>query len=159
MKIDILVKFCTLFSFQLQFKRVVSGLGGQNPLRAQSKYGLMGSSVKTGKKNFCRSQEQFLYKTVIWDRTPPAIHQMQCICVGEGSRVPNLQTELNYLYSFKSYCIFSDLLSLGPRIIPASSLHRPPKQYKWRQHGPRQPCCPCIVPVVPVVPASSPLSP
>ena len=27
----------------------------------------------------------------------------------EGSGVPNLQTELNYLDSFKSYCNFSDL--------------------------------------------------
>ena len=27
----------------------------------------------------------------------------------EGSRVPNLQTELNYLHSFKSYCNSSDL--------------------------------------------------
>ena len=85
---------------------------------------------------------------------------MQCICVGQGSRVPNLQTELNYLYSFKSYCIFSDLLSPGPRVVPASSPHRPriisasslssSKQYKWRQCGPRRPR---------VVPALSPLSP
>ena len=43
----------------------------KNLLRAQSKYGLMGSSAKTGKKNFNGSQEQFLDKTVIWDRTPP----------------------------------------------------------------------------------------
>ena len=28
-KIDILVKFCTLFSFQLQFQWVVNGSGGQ----------------------------------------------------------------------------------------------------------------------------------
>ena len=32
----------------------------KNPLRAQSKYGLMGSSAKTGKKIFCGSQEKFL---------------------------------------------------------------------------------------------------
>ena len=37
----------------------------KNLLRAQSKYGLM------GKFFFCGSQEQFLDKTVIWDRTPP----------------------------------------------------------------------------------------
>ena len=85
----------------------------KNLLRAQSKYGLMESSAKTGKKFFCGSEEQFLDKTVIWDRTPPAIYQMQCICVGEGSRVPNLQTEFNYLDSFKSYCNSSDLGFLG----------------------------------------------
>ena len=32
----------------------------KNLLRAQSKYGLMGSSAKTGKKIFDGSQEQFL---------------------------------------------------------------------------------------------------
>ena len=44
----------------------------KNLLRAESKYGLMGSSAQTGKKNFHGSQEQFLDKTVIWDRTPPS---------------------------------------------------------------------------------------
>ena len=37
----------------------------KNPLRAQSKYGLMGSSAKTGKKNFQGSQEHFLDKNAI----------------------------------------------------------------------------------------------
>ena len=58
------------------------GLDVKNPLRAQFKYGLMGSSAKTG-KNFIRgSQEQkrctFLgpkHKSAIWDRTPPPTHQ------------------------------------------------------------------------------------
>ena len=44
----------------------------KNVVRAQSKYGLMGSSAKTGKKMFCGSHEQFLDKIVIWDRTPPS---------------------------------------------------------------------------------------
>ena len=39
----------------------------------------------------------------------PPIHQMQSICMGGGLRVLNLQTEFNYLDSFKSYCNFSDL--------------------------------------------------
>ena len=46
----------------------------KNLLRAQSKYGLMGSSAKTEKKIFDGSQEQFLDKTVIWDRTPPHLY-------------------------------------------------------------------------------------
>ena len=90
----------------------------KNVVRAQSKYGLMGSSAKTGKKIFRGSQEQFLDKTVIWDRTPPSYTSNAVYMCGEGSRVPNLQTELNYLYLFKSYCIFSDLFSPGPRVIP-----------------------------------------
>ena len=86
-------------------------------------------------KKFYGSQEQFFDKTVIWDRTPPSIYQMQCICVGEGSRVPNLQTEFNYLDSFKSYGILVILLS------------------------PWSPCCPHHPRVIPVIPASSLLSP
>ena len=64
MKIDILVKFCTLFSFQLQFQRDTPHLQIKSSLYV------------------CR----------------------------KGSGVPNLQTELNYLNSFKSYCIFSDFM-------------------------------------------------
>ena len=79
---------------------------------------------------------------------PPAIHQIQCICVGESSRVPNLQTEFNYIDSFKSYGIFSDFVvpvvptsspwSPGhPCVIPTSSLsspchpHSPQKVSMW----------------------------
>ena len=55
------------------------------------------------------------YKSAIWDRTPPTYtSNLVYICAG-GFRVPNLQTELNYLDSFKTYCNFSDLgfLSFG----------------------------------------------
>ena len=63
----------------------------KNHLRAQSKYVLMESSAKTGKKIFRGSPEHFLDKNAIWDRTPPPpTHQLQYTCVGEGSRVPNL---------------------------------------------------------------------
>ena len=41
------------------------------------------------------------------------MHQTLSICVQEGSGVPNLQTELNYLELFKIYCIFSDFALLG----------------------------------------------
>ena len=43
----------------------------KNPLRAQSKYGLMGSSAKPGKIFSRGSPEHFLHKNAIWDRTPP----------------------------------------------------------------------------------------
>ena len=58
---------------------------------------------------------------------------MYSICVQEGSRVPNLQTEFNYLDSFKSYCIFCDFVvpmwspchPHHPHIIPISSPSSP----------------------------------
>ena len=61
---------------------------------------------------------------------------MQSTCVGEGSRVPNLQTEFNYLDSFKSYGIFSDF------VVPT-----------WSPSSSRRPH------IVPIVPTSSPSSP
>ena len=112
----------------------------KNLLRAQSKYGLMGSSAKTGKNNFHESQQQFLDKTVIWDRTPPQLYINCSVYVwGEGSRVPNLQTEFNYLDLFKSYGIFSDF------VVPMVPV--------WSLSFPHHPCRPHIIP------ASSPLSP
>ena len=39
----------------------------------------------------------------------PHLHIEPSLCVQEGLGVPNLQTELNYLDSFKSYCDSSDL--------------------------------------------------
>ena len=122
----------------------------KNPLRAQSKHGLMGSSAKTEKKNFRGSPEHFLDKNAIWDGHPPPTHQLQSTCVGEGSRVPNLQTEFNYLDSFKSYGIFSDF------VVPM-----------WAPSSSRHPCCPHVIPVSSpssphcphVIPMSSPSSP
>ena len=63
----------------------------KNPLRAQSKYGLMESSAKPGKKFFRGSPEHFLHKNAIWDRTPSPTHQMQSTCVGgfKGSKSSN----------------------------------------------------------------------
>ena len=104
---------------------------------------------------------------------PQPTHQLQSTCVGEGSRVPNLQTEFNYLDSFKSYGIFSDFVvpmwspsssrhPRHPRVIPTSSPHRfhvvpivpvVPRRSPCGLHGLWSPH------VVPVVPVSSPLSP
>ena len=114
----------------------------KNPLRAQSKYGLMGSSAKTGKKIFEGHRSTFWIKMSFGIGHPPPTHQLQSTCVGEGSRVPNLQTEFNYLDSFKSYGIFSDFvvpmvptLSRCPHVIPTSS--------------PYHPHCPHIIPIAP----------
>ena len=142
----------------------------KNLLRAQSKYGLMGSSAKTGKNVFDGSQEQFLDKTVIWDRTPPPICQMQYICGGGSSRVPNLQTEFNYLDLFKSYGIFSDfVVPVVPALSPSSPCrpHSPQKVPMWSPWSvvsvvsvvPTHVVPTHVVPVVPIVPTSSLSSP
>ena len=78
----------------------------------------MGSSAKTGNFFIRGSQERkrctFLgpkHKSAIWDRTPPTYtSNLVYMCAGgfRGHK-SNLQTELNYLNSFKSYCNSSNL--------------------------------------------------
>ena len=107
---------------------------------------------------------------------PPPTHQLQSTCVGEGSRVPNLQTEFNYLDSFKSYGIFSDFVV---PIVPTSSLCHPrhphivpiaPRRALCGPHGrclcglhpmlsPSSPCHPCHPHVIPVSSPCCPHSP
>ena len=140
----------------------------KNPLRAQSKYGLMGSSTKTGKKFFEGHRSTFWIKMQFWIGHPPPTHQLQCTCVGEGSRVPNLQTEFNYLDSFKSYGIFSDfVVPVVPTLSPSSLSfphhpHSPQKVPMWSPWlwspllSPWSP--PHVVPLVPIVPRLSPSS-
>ena len=93
---------------------------------------------------------------------PPPTHQLQSTCVGEGSRVPNLQREFNYLDSFKSYGIFSDFVV---PMVPTSSLccpHHPhifpiaPRRSPrlWSPWSP-----PHVVPMVPISSLSSPHHP
>ena len=109
----------------------------KNPLRAQSKYGLIGSSAKTGKIFFRGSQEHFLYKNAIWDRTPPHLHINCSLHVwGRVQGSQNIQMEFNYLDSFKSYGIFSDF------IVPVVPMLSP-----W---SPRHPH------IIPIIPTSSP---
>ena len=87
----------------------------------------MGSSARIGKILLEGHRSTFLgqkHKSVIWDRTPPTYtSNLVYMCAG-GSGVPNLQTELNYLDSFKSYCNSSDLgyLSSGAWGRPVGSV-------------------------------------
>ena len=60
----------------------------KNPLRAQSKYGLMGSSAKTVKKFFWGSSEHFLDKNAIWDRTLPPYTSIAVYMCGGGFKGP-----------------------------------------------------------------------
>ena len=117
----------------------------KNPLRAQSKYGLMGSSAKIGKKFFKGHWSTFWIKMPFGIGHPSPTDQLQSTCVGEGSRVPNLQTEFNYLDSFKSYGIFSDfVVPIVPMLSP-SSLSSPRR--------------PRVIPVVPTLSPHHPHSP
>ena len=103
---------------------------------------------------------------------PPPTHQLQSTCVGEGSRVPNLQTEFNYLDSFKSYGIFSDFVvpmvptsspcrPCHPHVVPIAPRRSPCGPHDlWSPWSPLSPWSPPhVVLVVPVVPTSSPSSP
>ena len=91
---------------------------------------------KQGKNFFEGHRSTFWIKMPFGIGHPPPTHQLQSTCMGEGSRVPNLQTEFNYLDSFKSYGIFSDF------VVPT-----------WSPWSPHRPLCPHIIPVL------SPLSP
>ena len=150
----------------------------KNPLRAQSKYCLMGFSAKTGNKFFRRSQEQFLDKTVIWDRTPPAIHQLSVYVWGrvQGSQI----FKRNSIISIRSKVMAFLVISLSlwpprhphcPHIVPVistlslSSPHHPHSPQKvpmwspwlwspWSLWSP-----PYVVSIIPIIPISSPSSP
>ena len=130
--------FALCFHFGCNFNGLRMGQEVKNLLRAQSKYGLIGSSAKVEKKFFEGHSSTFCIKVPFGIGHPPLTHQMQSTCVWECSRVPNLQTEFNYLDSFKSYGIFSDF------IVPM-----------WSPWSPHHPCHPHIVHVIPT---SSPWS-
>ena len=143
----------------------------------------MGSSAKTGNFFIQGSQEHFLHKSAIWDRTPPIYISNAVYMCAVGFGVPNLQTELNYLNSFKSYCIFSDfvvpmwslwfpchphIIPIIPRRLPCGP-HTPPMtvvSIDSTLHGPHTPAVPtlsplsprhlCCLHVIPIIPMSSP---
>ena len=105
----------------------------KNPLRAQSKYGLMGSSAKTGKFFFRGSPEYFLDKNAIWDRTPSHLHINCCLHVwgrAQGSQI----FKRNSIISIRSKVMAFLVILLSPRgpvcsrivpVIPMSSPHHP----------------------------------
>ena len=123
---------------------------------------------KQGKKFSTGHRSSFSIKLSFGIRHPPPLYQMQCICVGEVSRIPNLQTEFNYLDSFKSYGCFSDFVV---PIVPASSPsspRRPRRPHVVPMSSPRPPEGPHVVPrvcglrgvhVVPVVSTCCPHRP
>ena len=69
----------------------------------------MGSSAKTGKFFIGGSLLCIKNIKVLFGIGHPHLHIKPSLYCAGGSGVPNLQTELNYLDSFKSYCNSSDL--------------------------------------------------
>ena len=125
-------------------------------------------------------QSTFWIKMTFGIGHPPPIHQLQSTCVGEGSRVPNLQTEFNYLDSFKTMAFL--VISLSPwspccphiiPVIPTSSPHHPHSPQKvpmwspwlWCPLSPWSPpyvvptSSPCHPRIVPIAPRRSPCGP
>ena len=128
---------------------------------------------KQGKIFFEGHWSTFWIKMPIGIGHPPPTHQLQSTCVGEGSRVPNLQTEFNYLDSFKSYGIFSDFVvptwspssPHHPYIVPMSSPSSPEGPHVvsmvcgLHMLSPSSPHHPHIVPVIPTLSRRSPHHP
>ena len=108
----------------------------KNLLRAQSKYGLMGSHAKTGKKFVGVSQEHFLHKSAIWDRTPLHLHIKCSLYVCRRVHISQI-FKWNSIISICSKVIAFFMISLSP-------------------HGS---CGPHVVPVIPIVPRRSPCGP
>ena len=152
----------------------------KNPLRAQSKYGLMGSSAKRGKKNFRGSPDDFLHKNAILDRTSPHLH-IKCslhVC----GRVQGSQIfKQNSIISFCSKVMALLVISLSPwsprcprhpriiPIVPTSCPHHPCHPHIVPIAPRRSPCglhgCglsglhPMFIPMVPMLSLSSPRHP
>ena len=144
----------------------------KNLLRGQSKYGLMGSSGKTGKFYFRGSQEHFLHKSAIWDRTPPHLH-IKCsphVCGKvQGSQIFKQNSIISIHSKVMAVLVisWSPLSSRHPRhphIIPTSSLsslHHPHSPQKvsmwspWSVVSMVSTCCPRGPHVIPVIPTSS----
>ena len=104
----------------------------------------MGSSAKTGKKNFRRSPEHFLDKNDIWDRKPPHLY-INCSLHVWG-RVQGSQIfKRNSIISIRSKVMAFLVILLSP----------------WSPHRPHivptsSPCRPCHPHIVPIAPRRSP---
>ena len=118
----------------------------KNPLSAQSKYGLMGSSVKTGKFFFRGSPEHFLHKNTIWDRTLPHLHINCSLHVWgrvQGSQIFKQNSIILIRSKVMAFLVISlSLWSPHSPVVPTSS-----------SSSPHRPC------VIPIVPTSSPHHP
>ena len=143
MKIDILVKFCTLFSFWLRFQWVVNGSGDQKSSQGSISIWSNGIQCKNRKFFFRGSPELFLHKNAIWDRTPPHLY-INCSLHVWG-RVQGSQIfKQNSIISIRSKVMAFLVISLSlwfpccprcPQVIPTLS--------------PCHPRCPHVIPIAP----------
>ena len=122
----------------------------KNPLRAQSKYGLMGSSAKTEKKFFRGSPEHFLDKNAIWDRTPPHLH-INCSLHVWGKAQGSQIFKRNSIISIRSKVMAFLVILLSPcgphrprvvPVVPTSSLCRPRRPHVIPMSSPSSPSSP-----------------
>ena len=120
----------------------------KNPLGAQSKYGLMGSSAKTGKKFFRGSPEHFLHENAIWDRTPPHLH-INCslyVCWRvQGSQIFKRNSIISIRSKVMAFLVillspWSPCCLHGPHVILVIPMSSPP--------SPHRPHSPHVVPMV-----------
>ena len=119
----------------------------------------MGSSAKTGKNFFEGHRSTFWIKMPFGIGHPPPTHQLQSTCVGEGSRVPNLQTEFKLSRFVQKLWHFSDFVvpTWSPVVLPSSpsSPHRPCHPHIVPTSSPHHPRCPHV----PIATRRSPCGP
>ena len=150
----------------------------KNPLRAQSKYGLMVSSAKTEKKIFRGSPEHFLDKNAIWDGTPPYLH-INCSLHVWGRAQGSQIFKRNSIISIRSKVMAFLVILLSPcgphrpNVVPVSSPCHPhvvPPSSPEGPHvvsmvcglhmlspsSPHRPRRPCVILIVPTSSRRSP---
>ena len=146
------------------------GRAVKNVVRAQSKYGLMGSSAKTGKKFFRGSQQQFLDKTVIWDRTPPQLYIKYSVYVwrrAQGSQIFKRNSIISIRSKVMAFLVillspWSPCRPRGPPVVPIVPRRSPCGLHGCGLcclHPMLSPCCPRGPHVIPVSSPSSPHCP
>ena len=123
----------------------------KNPLRSQSKYGLMGSSAKAGKCCLRGSPEHFLDENAIWDRTPSHLHINCSLHVWgrvQGSQIFKRNSIISIRSKVMAFLVIS-LSSHGPHIVP-SVIPVVPMSSPCRSRHPH---------IVPIAPRRSPCGP
>ena len=155
----------------------------ENLLRAQSKYGLMGSSAKTGKKISTGHRSSFLIKLSFGIGHPHLYIKCSVYVWGRSQGFQIFKRNSIILIRSKVMAFLVILLSPWslhclhrPHVIPTSSPCPPhcphivpiaPKRSPCGPHHPchpchprcPHPCCPHRPHVIPVIPMSSPSSP
>ena len=122
----------------------------KNPLRAQSKYGLMGSSAKTEKKIFEGHWSTFWIKMQFGIGHPPHPH-INCSLHVWGRAQGSQIFKRNSIISIRSKVMAFLVILLSPcgphrprvvPVIPTSFPHHPQKVPMWSPWSVVSTCCP-----------------